>query len=115
MLEIFNDSEDSDASLDDNKINSIIRIDFLDDNLLSSQRSIQEYNSNVEVRPAISKLQSKVLQAESLFVGAYKGRQRWDSGKLESKNSREDSNYDSEQMKSKCYTLIFFRSRTCIF
>ena len=98
MLEIFNDSDDSDDSLDDHKSNSLIKIDFLDENLMCSpNESIKNYYSNVHIKTNKVSAPARRLYTENSLLqpNNVKGRPRWDSGKLESKNSRDNSNYDS--------------------
>ena len=100
MLEIFNDSDNSDASLDDHKWNSLIKIEFLDENLICSQNeTIKDYYSKVNLKTNKASLPTIRLFTENSLSQPVntKGRPRWDSGKLESKNSRDNSNYDSRR------------------
>ena len=69
MLEIFDDSDNSDASLDDNKRNSLIKIKFLDENLMCSQnKTIKDYYSNVNLKTNKASLPTIRLYTENSLL-----------------------------------------------
>ena len=115
MLEIFNDSDDSEGSFDDTRTNNVIRIDLLDDAMQSSQNpSASEYSSNLEIKILKSEAPHRMPHTQSMIKNSSLGRSRGDSGKIESKIIKENSDKKDKSVISKQLNtlILWFRNTT---